>query len=78
MNELVIPETIASQLQGLPHPVRICAPTGKLIGCFLPVVDPSLYEIEGADLTAAELQEIENSTEWYSTSEILRHLEKLK
>jgi hypothetical protein len=78
MTELILPETVASQLQGLPYPVKLCNPSGETLGCFVPAIDPSLYEIEGADLTEEELREIEKSTDWYSTEEVLQHLEKLR
>lgn len=77
MNELVMPETIASQLQGLPHTVNLCNASGKILGCFVPAVDPSLYEVVGPEPSADELAQIEMSTEWYSTDEVLRHLENL-
>jgi hypothetical protein len=76
MNELVMPETIASQLQGLPHPVNLCDAAGKTLGWFVPLVDRSLYEIVGPEPTNDELDRIENSSEWYSIDEVLRHLEK--
>ena len=77
MNELVMPEIVASQLQGLPHPVNLCNASGKTLGCFVPVVDLPLYEIVGPEPSAEELDRIEKSTEWYSTNEVRRHLENL-
>jgi hypothetical protein len=78
MTEFILPETVASQLQRLPYPVKLCSPSGETLGCFVPAVDPSLYEIEGGDLTVEELRAIEQSTDWYSTEEVLQHLEKLQ
>jgi hypothetical protein len=77
MNDLVMPETVASQLQGLPHPVNLCDSAGKILGCFVPLIDPSLYEVVGGEPTGAELDEIEKSGEWYTSDEVLRHLENL-
>lgn len=77
MNQLVMPETVASQLQGLPHPVDLCDSSGKRLGCFVPVVDRTLYEAVGPEPSEEELDRIEHSTEWYSTDEVLRHLENL-
>jgi len=77
MNDIVMPETIASQLQGLPHPVNLCNASGKTLGCFVPVVDRSLYDVVGSEPTTDDLDQIEKSSEWYSTGELLRHLEKL-
>jgi hypothetical protein len=77
MNELVMPETVASQLQGLPHPVNLFNSSGKKIGYFVPIVDPSSCEIVGSEPSANELDTIERSEEWYSTDELHRRLEKL-
>ena len=77
MNEIVVPDTIVSQLQGLPHPINLCSASGKKLGCFVPTVDPSLYEIVGPEPSEEELDRIEQSTEWYSTDDVQRHLEKL-
>ena len=77
MSELFLPETVATQLQGLSHPVHLCDASGKRLGCFVPTVDPSEYEILGPEPTEEELRLAEESDEWYSTDEVLRHLEKL-
>ena len=78
MSELILPETVATQLQGLFHPIHLCDASGKRLGCFVPAVDLSQYEIEGPEPTEEELREIEQSTEWYTTQEVLQHLEKLQ
>jgi hypothetical protein len=77
MSELIVPETVANQLQGLSHPVHLCDASGKRLGCFVPTVDPSDYDELEPDLSDEELRRIEESNEWYSTDEVLRHLEKL-
>ena len=76
MSDLVLPDAVASQLQGLPHLVNLYDASGKKLGCFVPAVDPSQYELE-PELSDEELSRIEASSEWYSTDEVLRHLEKL-
>ena len=78
MSELVVPEAMAVQLQGLAYPVNLIDASGKKLGCFVPAFDPSEYEILGPDPTEDELRETERSTEWYSTEEVLQHLEKLQ
>lgn len=78
MSELILPETVATQLQGLSHPVHLCDASGKRLGCFVPAWDPSEYEILGPEPTEEELRRAEESDEWYSTDEVLRHLEKLQ
>jgi hypothetical protein len=78
MNAFLLPETVASQLQGLPHPVNLCDPSGKTLGYFVPAVDPSLYEIDGPEPTQEELRDSEESSEWSTTDQVLRDLEKLR
>jgi hypothetical protein len=77
MSDLVLPEVIANQLQGLPHPVHLCNAAGKTLGYFVPAADASDVEELGPDLSPEELRHIEQSCEWYSTDEVLRQLEKL-
>jgi hypothetical protein len=77
MSELIIPETVATQLQGLSHPIHLCDTTGKRLGCFVPAVGLSENEVLEPDLSDEELRRIEQSSEWYSTDDVLRHLEKL-
>jgi hypothetical protein len=77
MSELRLPDAVATQLQGLSHPVHLCDASGKRLGSFVPAWDPSDYEELEPDLSNEELRQIEQSSEWYSTDEVLRHLEKL-
>jgi hypothetical protein len=77
MGEFILPDSVASQLQGLGHPVPLFNPSGEKVGTFVPEIDLSQYEIVGPELTEEQLREIEQSTEWYSTDDVLRHLEKL-
>jgi hypothetical protein len=78
MSELILPESVAVQLQGLTDPIYLCDPSGKRLGRFVPAIDLSDYEILGPDLSEEELREIEQSSEWYSTEEVLQHLERLR
>jgi hypothetical protein len=77
MNNLVVPDLFATQLESLSSPVPLQDSSGRTIGYFVPEVDLSEYEIAGLEPTNDELAEIERSTEWYSTEQVLRHLERL-
>ena len=59
MSELILPETVATQLQGLSCPVHLRDASGKRLGCFVPSVDPSEYEELEPDLSDEELRGIE-------------------
>lgn len=77
MTNLVIPEVLATQLEGLPTPIHLHDAAGRTLGYFVPLVDPSGYEIIGPELGQEELSQIEQSPEWYSTVQVLHHLESL-
>jgi hypothetical protein len=77
MSEFTLPEPIARQLEGLPFPVYLFDASGKKLGCFIPVVDAREYEELEPELSDEELRRIEQSDEWYSTDEVLRHLGNL-
>jgi hypothetical protein len=78
MQKLVVPETVIRQLEKLGQEVQICDSSGRTIGLFLPEVDLSAFEVVGEDLSAEELRQIANSTEWHTTAEVLRRLESLQ
>jgi hypothetical protein len=73
-----MPELVAAQLKGLPHPVSLCDSAGKTLGCFVPAVESSQYEIFGSEPSDEELTRIEKSADWFSTEEVLRRLETLR
>jgi hypothetical protein len=77
MTELVLPENVAAQLQGIANVVNLCDASGKKLGCFVPAVDLSEYEILGPEPTEEELRQAEMSNDWFTTDEVLRRLEKL-
>ncbi|HZZ30101.1 MAG TPA: hypothetical protein VFE46_19040 [Pirellulales bacterium] len=78
MGNFVIPAELAAQLAGLPHPVNLCDASGKKLGYFVPAIESSDYEIVGPDLSPEEYRKIEQSSEWHTTAEVLRHLESLQ
>ncbi len=77
MSNFTLPDRVANQLAAVTQPMQLCDASGKTVGFFVPAVDPTQYEIVGRDLSTSELAEIEKSSEWFSTDDVLRHLEKL-
>jgi hypothetical protein len=77
MSEFVLPDPVAAQLQGLGHPVPLFNASGKKVGTFVPEIDLSQYEIVDPELTDEQRRRVEQSTEWFSTDQVLRHLENL-
>jgi hypothetical protein len=78
MSTYILPDKVAAELAQLGETAQLCDASGRSLGYFVPVVDPSHYEIIGPEPTDEELAEIEKSTEWYTTAEVLRHLESLQ
>ncbi len=78
MTRIVINETLRALLPNLSEPLELCDPSGRLLGRFLPVLDPSMYEGLESPISKAELQRRkQNKGKGYSTAEVLEHLEKL-
>jgi hypothetical protein len=78
MLDFVLPDTVANQLEGCPYPVPLSNTSGRMLGYFVPTADSSLYTADKEELSDADLQKIEESHEWYSTAEVLQHLEKIE
>jgi hypothetical protein len=78
MNEITLDAALASKLEGLTQPVQVCTPTGRVLGQFIPELDLSEWEPVEPDLSEEELAQREQSTEWYTTDEVIAHLESLE
>jgi hypothetical protein len=78
MNEITLDAALASKLEGLTQPVQVRTPTGRVLGQFIPELDLSEWEPVEPDLSEEELAQREQSTEWYTTDEVIAHLESLE
>jgi hypothetical protein len=77
MSNLVVPESVATQLADSPHIVHLCNSSGKTLGYFVPAADPALKDALEPGLSNEELRKIEQSNPWHTTEEVLKHLENL-
>ncbi len=77
MSELVLPDSVAAQLSGLPHGAHLCDTSGKKLGYFVPARPPAPDEDLDPGLSNEELGRIEASTHWHTTDEVRQHLERL-
>jgi hypothetical protein len=78
MTQIMLDATTAHQLQQLQQPADLCDPSGNVVGRFVPpLIDLSKWEPLTPDVSEEELDRREQSTEWYTTEEVLAHLEKL-
>ena len=78
MSDFVLPDSIAAQLKGFGLPVHLVDDSGQKLGYFVPAVDSAKYVMDGPEPTESELREAERSGEWFTTQEVLDHLESLK
>ena len=77
MQKITVPDLMVLDLERVAQGAKLCDSAGRVLGFFVPAIVPAEYETE-PDLSDEELARIENSTEWYSTAEVLRHLENLR
>jgi hypothetical protein len=78
MTRVVVDETLRTRLHNLDQPLELCDTSGRVLGRFLPVLDPALYEGLEPQISKEELQRRKQQKgKTYTTAEVLAHLEKL-
>jgi hypothetical protein len=78
MTRIVVDEALRTRLHNLAQPLELCDESGRVLGRFLPAVDPQLYEGLEPQINAEELQRRkQNKGKTYTTAEVIAHLEKL-
>lgn len=78
MSQFILDANSAGQLGTLTQTVELCDPSGKVLGRFVPRIDPAEWEILGTELSEEELRQREQSKQRrYTTAEVIAHLEKL-
>ena len=78
MPKITLDTVLSSQLQELNQEVELCDPSGRLLGRFVPQIDWPEVEALFADVSEEELDRREQSTEWYTTAEVLAYLNNLE
>jgi hypothetical protein len=78
MKRITLDAALASQLHELYQAAELCDPTGKVVGQFEPVFDPSEWEILGPSISDEELEQRAKSDKWYTTEEVLAHIKSLE
>jgi hypothetical protein len=78
MTRIMIDREMRDKLLNVIEPVELCDASGKVLGRFLPSLDPSLYTGLEPRISREELQRrMKNKGETYTTQEVLRHLKRL-
>jgi hypothetical protein len=75
MTRIEIDPALGQRLHQVTEPVELCDESGAVLGRFVPAVDMGRFEPVTPDLTLLAMEQRRQSTEWFSTAEVLRHLE---
>ncbi|MBV9123439.1 MAG: hypothetical protein JO112_08790 [Planctomycetes bacterium] len=78
MTQIILDASMSSKLHGFTGPVELCDPSGQVLGRFVPRIEMSEWEPVSPDISEEELDRREQSTDWYSTEEVLAHLKSLE
>jgi hypothetical protein len=77
MSRIVVDAELRNRLLNLMEPLEFCDESGRVLGRFLPAGDPSEHPPSGPEVGDEELERRAKSDKWYTTDEVLAHLEKL-
>lgn len=76
MAQILIDPQLQKQLQALTETVELCDEQGRIIGRFVPQIDQGVYIPLTPQVSEDELRRREDSTDWFTTAEVLDHLGK--
>ena len=77
MTQISLNAELSRKLREVTAAAELCDPSGRVLGRFVPVVDMSQWEPVTPEVSEEELDRREKSTEWYTTEEVIAHLQKL-
>lgn len=78
MTRITLDAELKRKLLNLAEPIELCDENGLVVGQVFPAIDLSQFEPWEPPISEEELRRRETSDKWYSTQEVLTHLEKLK
>ena len=78
MTKIVVDETLRAKLLNLTQPLELCDESGNVLASVHPKLDLSQYGPCEPQVSEEELDRREQSTEWYTTEEVLAYLKKLE
>ena len=77
MTRLVVDETLSSQLHDVTEPLELCDASGRVLGRFVPRLDPARFDLE-PKISGEELARRRDAVERrFSTAEVVAYLESL-
>ncbi len=78
MTKIVVDEALRNKLLNLTQPLELCDESGRVLASVFPKLDLSQYEPSEPQISEEELERRMNSTEWYTTEQVLAHLKNLE
>jgi hypothetical protein len=78
MTRVIVNDTLRTLLHDLSQPLELCDESGQVLAHVTPALDLSEYEPWEPPISEEELQRREQSTEWYTTEQVLAHLKGLE
>jgi hypothetical protein len=77
MTKIMIDATLPDKLSTLTQAVDLCDAWGRVLGRYIPKLDPTEYVLE-PQISDAEIERrLQDKSQSYTTAEVLAHLEKL-
>jgi len=78
MTQVILDAGLRSKLGNLKQPLDLCDESGKILAHVTPAFNPDDWEpVPPPELSEEELKKRENSSRWYTSEEVRRHLESL-
>jgi hypothetical protein len=77
MTRVVLDTNLRQKLYDLVQPLELCDENGKVLARLLPIYDRAEYGPLEPQVSDKELRRREQSTNWYTTEQVLAHLKEL-
>jgi hypothetical protein len=81
MTRVIADEGLKARLKDFSESLEICDESGNLVGYFQPLPTPihdrEIYDWAKKEFTEEELERARQSTEWYTTEQVLEYLRSL-
>jgi len=77
MPSIVIDNDLYEKLRWLCQVTKLCSADGQILGRFVPEAISGAWEPITPEITKEELDRRGKGTKWYSTAEVLEHLNQL-
>jgi hypothetical protein len=77
VTRVVVSESVRQQLRNFTEVLELCDDSGRVLARVFPVPNQAEAEAARPPLSEAEVRRRKESDRWYTTAEVLKHLESL-